>query len=318
MYNFDIKEKIIGENKKKIMGKIVIMIVFLAMTTLFTLSGNLLSPFYVIKTNSDEELMKEYDKHKKYVSFESLELEFTGYYKTNKAGNVVYNCYATSFDKIKYFVFVPAKRSSLGQEEPEMTLKDYSFVAKIQKDEDLFQVISEDYNIETNQFSEQLGISNLIFNEAKSDRNDMLALWFLFFLILIIGIVYIINLVIHVGDIEKTKAVEALSRYGDISKVIESINQEMQNSKVFDSNYISITHNWFMSFYEGNIVIINIKNIELVEEQSIIKKAYGLIPIGKALFIKLNTRDGQSYKISIETSMESKEIIEVVKDLMNL
>lgn len=321
MYTYDIKNKIIAEQRKKLLGDAVISSVLLAIAILVILSGNLTRPFHVVKPETDEELSKAYSEKVDYISLKSLELEFTGYYKTNRAGRVVYNCYATSFNELKYIVFVPAKKSGIDPKNPDRILKDYSFIAKLQKDEELFDMIHKDYEIELEEIDDYFGLSSIVFNEAKSNRNDMLALWFLFVIIVVIGITYITDSFINVFNFKRIKAVSLLSQYGNIETVLSEINLEMMNDKIFDSIYISVTKNWFISFRDGEIIIVKVSDIKTIQEESSLKKAYGLVPIGKALFIKLQMKGGESYQILTESLLDMKEIIEAVKfssDSVNL
>lgn len=317
MYVYDIRKQIRIENKTKLIGEMCIMIVLVSITALLILNCNLKNPFIVAKPTSDKMVEEKFKQGIDYVKFDGADLEFTGYYKMNEKNKIIYNCYSIKFDKLKYFVFVPANRSGEDQANPEKNLKNYSFTAKVEIDNDLFDMVARDYGLNKDEFLKAYGVSNIVFDEAKSDRLEMYALCFLFSLIVVVCIIYLVLSLRQVNEITRNKHVRQLSKYGDIDKILDTMNEEIKNGRIFDSGKVKITNHWVIGFFDGNVSIFSKSNVKNLEVKKEIRLAYGVLPAGTALYLIFSLVDQTKHKIHIDSKVHAEEVLEIFKQEQN-
>lgn len=314
MENYDIKRQIKAENKNKLLSDGGLIGFFSVILLLILFQGGVDNPFAVIhQPDSDQQLEKEYKSGTEYVRMENAELEYTGYYKEDKDNQVIYNCYLMELGKKKYFVFVPAGRSGDNKEAPGAVLKNYTFSAKIQKDKELFETVAEDYNMTVAEFCKSSKVSELVFNEARSNRKLMFGIWGLAFFLLSAGIGYIIYFSFRMERIEKNRYVKALSIYGDPMEILNNVNNEINEELLFDSNNIKVTRNWVAGFKAGRVFIVPMEEIGTVEKGEKVKRAYGFVKLGYELYVKIITRHGESMEFFIENEKEEEELLSVLK-----
>ncbi|BCN32822.1 hypothetical protein bsdtb5_41170 [Anaeromicropila herbilytica] len=314
MYCYDIRKQIRTENRRKLIGEIVIMITLVFITALILLTCNLKNPFVVVEPSNSKQLDKAYKSGVDYVRFKHVNLEFTGYYKTNESNEIIYNCYALTLDDTKYFVFVPAKDSDGNKESPKSEINNYSFTANMQKDWKLIEKVSKDYDSEKTEFLEEYGVSDIILNEAKSDRMEMYLLWALFMLIVIISLVYLVLSLLQVKLITRDKAVKKLVNYGNIQEILDSINKEVLSEKIYESGKTKLLKNWIISFDLGDIHIIPkqiIQSVTLIKEK---RKVYGFFSIGEANFMELTLTDGAKEAVYVKSSLIGEEMKQIIEN----
>lgn len=311
MHTYDIRNMIKRENKKKLTRDIAMVIILFVVAIVFIIALNLTKVFNVISPESDKALENAYNNGAKYITFDKSQLEYTGYYKLNKNEEVIYNCYSLCFDTLKYFVFVPVNKSGSNPKDPTSILTDYSFTAKLQSDAELFQMVSTDYNLSTDDLYETYGISPIIFNEVKSDRSQILAIWVLIFIVFIISGGFVILSFIHIADVTKHKAVMDLSEYGNLENVLNEINEEINEGEYFDSDNIKITENWILGFNHGHITIVNFLDIKNIEQLTKTKKVFEIMSNGYHVFIKINKTDGKVLCLPVETDCDALTILKI-------
>lgn len=181
-----------AEKAHKIGWELVVVVIVVVITIYLNAAGFLLNPFQVAEFDSSVSIKQAYNKGTDYVKLTKVSLEFTGYYKLDADGKVVYNCYATELDGNTYFVFVPPTSSGAKLSEPLQNITDYSCIAKICEDEDLFGLVAADYNLTTKEFKKNYGVSSLVLDEARSNRVEMMVIWGLLFFAFLISVSYIL------------------------------------------------------------------------------------------------------------------------------
>jgi len=178
----NIQEK--GISKKRLF-ELMASILLLLIACGLLLSGLVINPFRVANITKENRIETTYNKGIRYVRFQNQTLDFTGYYKMDKNNEIVYNCYVTRDYKKQYFVFVPVKRSEDEKGVALKTLNNYSFEARIQKDEEILKMVSSDYEMSSNQFMKKYKVSELILDEAGARRTEVLGIWIALFIILL-------------------------------------------------------------------------------------------------------------------------------------
>lgn len=196
MHHLDIRNQ--GQNDKKNRLSIEVAVILLMITTVIFImleNHHINNPFKVLKPSINEDLTKRYEEGVRYLKVDSAELVFTGYYREDEKGNIKYNCFKTSFGDMEYFVFVPVKRSGGNPENPSLSLENYSFLGKLEKGNEILDYVAKNYDISVDDFMKEYQVSSIIINEANSDRTQMIVLWCVLFLLICLGMCYIISLI---------------------------------------------------------------------------------------------------------------------------
>lgn len=318
MYTYDVRKQIRTENKKRLFGDISIVIILISMITIIMLLCDLKNPFIILTPSTDRVIEENFINGANYVRFDNSDLEFTGYYKMDQRGNVIYNCYAITIDQMKYFVFVPENRSGSDSENPDSDLTGYSFTAKLEEDDELFQMVASDYDLEADEFREQYGVSNIIFNEAKSGYKETLALWVLFISTIILSVVYVVISLLKVNKLTRSKAVRELSKYGELESVLDDINKEVNTKILYESNIIKITTNWLLVFDTGTIILLPFQDMKSIEKKKKLKMVYGHFPIGLYSCLEIVLKDDSLWRIPIDNSDNKEEIYGICHEKVDI
>lgn len=152
-------------------------LLLLAVAVILLCTGVVLNPFYIADASSEKDIKAAYSKHVSYVRMSGLDLDFTGYYKMNAKGNIVYNCYVTTNYNEKYFVFVPVKRTVDESGKTIEKITDYSLLARLRKDKQLIDTVAADYEVTSENFIETCSVSKIIIDEAGAKRKEVLIIW---------------------------------------------------------------------------------------------------------------------------------------------
>lgn len=317
MYEYDVRNQIKTENKSKLFGEASIMAIVLAAIICIMYTVRIDNPFGIDSPKMDKEISDMYEKGDRYISLDSVDLSYTGYYKEDKEGNAIYNCYKLTMDELAYFVFVPLERSGENLENPEVLLSDYSLEGKLRKDEALLEIVSKDYNSDMDTFMKEYHVSSIMIDEARNDRGQVMLVWGLFALLLLGYIIYIVWSLSRAGNPKNRREIRKLGEKEELDTILDEINKEVSKQKQFDTNRVKITDNWFLAFYDGNIVITSRNKIYSVRGIEKVKKAYGIAKIGFRSFIEIVLENGFTYEIPIEESKDYEEILEIFKDFDN-
>lgn len=313
MYEYDIRNQIRAENRNKLFGEACVMAVVLIVLLLFIRGIHTENPFYRSSPKTDGEVEELYKKGNLFVEFDSVDLSFTGYYKEDKKGKKIYNCYKFRIEKLDYFVFVPLVRSGEDLENPNERLEGYSFKGKMKQDRPLFEMVAKDYSLGVDGFMEEYYVSPIIMDEVKDDRGKIILVWILFALLLVGYGLYIIWALRRADKPENCRALSNLGGKDEMDRLLDEINKEILEVKVFDTNKIKITQQWFLAFYDGNIIISLRKQIQSVKAVEKVKKAYGISKIGQRYFVEIILENGKTHEIPIEEENDYVEILEILK-----
>lgn len=313
MENYDVRKQILTENKNKLLSDFGLIGLFTVILILILFKGSIPNPFLLSTPNTEIELEDDYKSGKRYIRVENAVLEYTGYYKENKKGTVIYNCYITSIEDMDYFVFVPASRSGDNPEDPENILYNYTFTAKISKDKELFDMVASDYDMTVDEFIKSYGVSDKVLNEARSDRKNIFVIWGFIFLFILGEIGYIVVRFLNMSKIEENRYIEELNRYGEINTVLDDINEDVRTNLKYNSTNVKIGEKWFVGFGLGKIFITTIDEIADTEKLTKAKKAYGFVKLGYyELFLKIRSKDDREFVFTIESDNEAEEIFNIL------
>lgn len=312
MDTYDIRRQIQKENKNKLISEIGVVLFLLVIIFCLIFAGNLSNPFHVLDANNGKDLMKEYKAGVDYVKVTDASLEFTGYYKENENGKILYNCYATVIGDEKFFVFVPASRSGEDANNPDELLTNYSFTARMHTAPDLLDVVAKDYEMTTEEWIDTGIISTVVLDEANSDTTRMYIIWGALICVILLCIAYCIISYNNLKNIYKRKEVMDLAEYGEIDEILDSINNEVQKKLEFDSVNMKITKNYLIAFTNGRIYLGKRSLISKVELISKVKKVYGIIKLGYEDFLQIYEDDKKVFEIPILNETEAVEVLTIM------
>ncbi|WP_310604419.1 hypothetical protein [Anaerosporobacter sp.] len=312
MNTYDIREQIKRENRNKLIGEIGVVLFLLAIIFSIIFIGKLSNPFHVIEGKEGLNLEKEYDAGASYVKVTDASLEFTGYYKEDKNGKILYNCYATLIGEEQFFVFVPASRSGEDIDSPEELLTNYSFTAHMHTDADLLNIVAEDYKMTTEEWIDTGVISTIVLDEANSDMTRMYIIWVALICVVLLCLAYCIVSYNNLKDIYKRKEVMDLTRYGEVDNILDCINEEVDSSLEFDSINMKITKNYLIAFINGKIYIGKRTSISKVEVVSKVKKVYGIVKLGYEDFLQIYEGDKKVFEIPSFSEVEVVEVLTIM------
>ncbi|WP_167957712.1 hypothetical protein [Anaerosporobacter faecicola] len=312
MNTYEVRKQIQKENKNKLIGEIGMVLFLLVILCCIVFVGRLSNPFHVLDSKNGKDLVKEYEAGTDYVKVRNATLEFTGYYKEDKNNNILYNCYATVIGEEKFFVFVPAKRSGKDPKDPDKTLSNYSFTARMHKDSELLSVVAKDYELTVEELVETDVISTIVLDEADLDLTRMYIIWIALICVILLCILYCIISYVHLKSIYKRKEILELQKYGPIDEVLDAINEEVANHLVFDSIALKITEQYLLAFRSGKVYIQKCKYITNVLITSKVKKAYGIVKLGYENFLQIYEGEQVVFELPMENEIEAKEILEVM------
>lgn len=310
MNQYDIRKQIQRENRNKLFSEIGLVLFLIVIIVTIIFAGKLPNPLRVLTTGDGKEIVEEYKKGLDYVKVKNASLEFTGYYKEDKDGNVRYNCYSALLGDEKFFVFVPVSRTG---DDPAELLTDYSFTARLHTDTNLLSAVAEDYDMTLEEWNDTNIISTIVLDEANLDRTRMLVIWGALLCVIALCAIYLVISYLHLKDIYAREEVKYLSRYGDVRQVLDDINKEVNNNLVFDSIPIKITRNYFIAFTNGKILLEKRKQISEVKLVSKVKKAYGLVKLGYENFLQIIEDDVTIFEVPIVSEVEAKEIMNIMQ-----
>ncbi|HEX3022010.1 MAG TPA: hypothetical protein VHP81_06435 [Lachnospiraceae bacterium] len=312
MEQYDIRNQIKAENNSKLIGELGLIFFLIVIILCIIFVGKMPNPFKMVTPSNEKELYEAYDSGLDYIKISNATLEFTGYYKEDAKGNIIYNCYSTNVGKERFFVFVPAKNSGEDAWNPEETLKNYSFKAKMHTDNALFETVANDYDLSVEDFISSNVISKIMLDEARSDQARMYLIWIAFGIILLLCIIYTIISYVHLKSITARKEVRVLKKYGDIDEVLNKINDEIQDKLEFSSLHLKITQNYIAAFCNGKIFISSREDISEVRLKSKIRKAYGIVKLGYEDFIQFIRKNDTIFELEVSNELEAGEILEIL------
>ena len=312
MSTYDIRKQIQKENKNKLISEVGMVLFLLVIVFCLVFVGKLSNPFHVLDAQNGKDLMKEYEAGVDYVKVTNASLEFTGYYKEDKNGKILYNCYATVIGEEKFFVFVPTSRSGEDANQPDELLTNYSFTARMHTDPDLLSMVAQDYEMTTEEWIDTGIISTIVLDEADSDITRMYIIWGAFICVIILCLVYCITSYNNLRNIYKRKEVKNLARDGEIDDVLDSINMEVDKELEYDSVNMKITKNYLIAFTDGKIYLGKRALISKVELISKVKKAYGFVKLGYEDFLQIYEGDKAVFEIPILNNVEATEILAIM------
>lgn len=312
MNTYDIRKQIQKENKNKLISEVGMVLFLLVIVFCLIFVGKLSNPFHVLEVKNGKDLMKEYKAGVDYVKVTNASLEFTGYYKEDKNGKNLYNCYATVIGEEKFFVFVPTSRSGEDVNNPDELLTNYSFTARMHTDPDLLSIVAEDYEMTTEEWIDTGIISTVVLDEAASDLTRMYIIWGALICVILLCLVYCITSYNNLKNIYKRKEVKKLAQYGEIDTVLDCINKEVNDKLDFDSVNMKITKNYLIAFTNGRIYLGKRAFISKVELISKVKKAYGIVKLGYEDFLQIYEGDKRVFEIPILNEVEAKEVLSIM------
>ncbi|SFR62741.1 hypothetical protein [Anaeromicropila populeti] len=174
-------------------------------TVLLLISGIVLNPFEIKTVKSDKQIEKAYYDDISYIKLEQQSLDFSGYYKMDKDGKIVYNCYVAEFDETKFFVFIPNDKSVDESGNAKEELKDYNLIGRLKEDEKLFEMVAEDYQLSAEEVRDKYNISSIIIDEAGAKRQEVGFIWITLFTLLSSYFIYLVVLLFREIKIGGTK-----------------------------------------------------------------------------------------------------------------
>lgn len=309
---YDIRNQIKRENKLKLIGDFGMILFLLVILCCIIFACKLNNPFYVLKAKEGTDLEREFKKGTDYVTINNATLEFTGYFKEDKQGKILYNCYATVIGSNRFFVFIPPERSGSNASNPDESITGYSFTARMHKDNNLIKMVAADYNMTVEEWNQTNKISQVVMDEVNTQRVRMFVVWSALICIVIICILYGLITYRNLRDIYIRREVEYLKKYGDIDDVLDDINEEVENDIEFDSIHIKITKNYFLCFLNGKLLIDKKSALSDVKVVSRVKKVYGIVKLGYERYLQV-MREGQLViELPIENAMEEEEILSLM------
>lgn len=313
MNTYDIRKQIQKENKNKLLSEVGMVLFLLVIVFCLIFAGQLSNPFHVLDAKNGKDLMKEYEAGGDYVKVTNASLEFTGYYKEDKNGKILYNCYATIIGEEKFFVFVPNSRSGEDANKPDELLTNYSFTARMHTDPDLLSIVAEDYEMTTEEWIGTGVISTVVLDEAASDITRMYIIWGAIICVIFLCLVYCIISYNNLKNIYKRKEVKNLAQYGEIDTILDSINKEVNNTLEFDSINMKITKNYLIAFTNGKVYLGKRALISKIEIISKVKKAYGIVKLGYEDFLQIYESDKRVFEVPILNELEAEEVLMIMK-----
>ena len=313
MCTYDIRKQIQKENKKKLISEVGMVLFLLVIVFCLIFVGKLYNPFHVLDAKNGKDLMKEYEAGVDYVKVTNATLEFTGYYKEDKSGKNLYNCYATVIGEEKFFVFVPTSRSGEDVDHPDELLTNYSFTARMHTDPDLLSMVAQDYEMTTQEWIDTGVISTIVLDEADAEITRMYIIWGAIVCVILLCIVYCIISYQNLKNIYKRREVRNLASTGEIDNVLDCINKEVEKELEYDSVNMKITKNYLIAFSNGRIYLGKRELISKVELVSKVKKAYGFIKLGYEDFLQIYEGDKTVFEIPIFNDVEASEILAIMK-----
>jgi len=314
---YDVRIHIKKQNKLRLIGDICVVLFLIAILGCIVYERNIANPFHVRNVTDSSQPDKAYKDGLDYVHVNQAELEFTGYYKEDKKGNIIYNCYATRIGNRKYFVFVPVSRSGENPEEPAVKLTKYTFTARLHKDGKLIKMVAEDNNMTVTDWSERGEFSSIVLDEANLQRTKWYFIWAIIALIILICIIYGLISFYNLKSIYNRSEIVYLKRYGEIDALFDQINDEVEHNIEFDSIHLKITKSYILCFYSGKIFIDRRDAISKVQIASKIKKVYGIVNLGYERFLQFVREDQVVFELPIENMVEEEEIIKLLNNEFN-
>lgn len=312
MDTYDIRRQIQKANKSKLISEVGMVLFLLVIIFCLIFAGNLSNPFHVLDAKNGKDLMKEFKAGVDYVKVTDASLEFTGYYKEDKNGKILYNCYATVIGDEKFFVFVPASRSGEDPSNPDELLTNYSFTARMHTAPDLLSIVANDYEMTTEEWIDTGIISTVVLDEANSDLIRMYIMWGALISVVLLCIAYCIISYNNLKNIYNRKEVINLSQYGEIDRVLDCINDEVKKKLEFDSVNMKITKNYLIAFTNSKIYLGKRALISKVELISKVKKVYGIIKLGYEDFLQIYEGDKEVFEIPILNEVEAAEVLAIM------
>ena len=312
MNTYDIRKQIQKENKNKLISEVGMVLFLFVLVFCLIFVGNLSNPFHVLEAQNGIDLMKEYEAGVDYVNVTNASLEFTGYYKEDKNGKIIYNCYATIIGDEKFFVFVPTSRSGADPNNPEELLNNYSFTARMHTDPDLLSMVAKDYDMTTEEWIDTGIISTVVLDEAGSELTRMYVIWGAIICVILLCLVYCITSYNNLKNIYKRKEVMNLAQYGEIDTILDCINNEVEKKLEFDSVNMKITKNYLIAFMSGKMYLGKRELISKVEIISKVKKAYGFVKLGYEEFLQIYEGDKTVFEMPIFNEAEATEVISIM------
>lgn len=309
MDQYDIREQIKKESRNKFIGEVGLMLFLFVIVLLVVFVGDIPNPMRMrIQTNGDQ-LLKDYHKGIDYVRVSDKSLEYTGYYSKAKDGHIKYYCYAVVLEGKKFFVFVPSNRF---KDMPLPTINNYSFTARLHKDKKLISKVAQDYNMTSSEWNQLDIISDVVLDEANKEQVRFYIIWIAMGMILLLCCAYGYLSFRNSKNIYKRKEVSYLSVYGDVDSILDTINDEILDKLLFDSNHIKITENYVVILMGGSVFLENRKSITKVQVVKKVKKVYGIVKIGYENVLQFMSPNFILFETPVESDVEIAEIVELM------
>lgn len=306
MYKYNIRKQIEKENKKKVFSEFIIFIIVLAIQILVMFYANFPNPFKIVKVNNKSEIEKLYDKGVDFVKFENMTLSFIGYSNLNKDNEIIYNCYSIDLGKKSYLVYISANHS-------EDKIENFSAIARLKENKRLLNQIASDYDIIPEKFLTDYDLSYIILDTVNTRISMYQIIVIVFELIVAFFICYFLYRYKKAKDILYCEGIKKVSKKYNINKLLDKVEREIKNKKVFDCNTIKITKNWLVYIYNNDIDIIQRKEILSVEKKERLNKIYGFINLGYKNYIKIKLKSGEIYELVTENMTDCEDIFQILK-----
>lgn len=166
--------------------------ILLMVAVILLCSGAVLNPFRVREIKEEADIVAAYEEHISYVKMTGQNLDFTGYYRMDRNGDITYNCYVTTDYDTKFFVFLPVERTVDENGDTQETITDYDLVGRIKKDEQLIETVAGDYEVTLENFMEECSVSEIVIDEAGAKRKEVLIIWIALFVLLSLYCIYVL------------------------------------------------------------------------------------------------------------------------------